>query len=222
MKYSLSWKNYSKSQIIAMNAVLCALVLTFVFFPVSIGVLSLAVIPLIAVVIAAELFGFVNGMLMGLFFGLCSLISHFVRPGVLSFAFYNPLVSIVPRVLIGLTSYFAAAGVHTLFMKIAARPTKEGKEKSKFRLFAEGTGAEILASATGALVGVLTNTIGVLGIILAFYFGTPIGSSGSAIGGPWLTAVIVSNSILEVAVCTVVTPPIVLAVKKIVKKMARK
>ena len=222
MKYSLSWKNYSKSQIITMNAVLCALVLTFVFFPVKIGILSLAVIPLIAVVIAAELFGFVNGMLMGLFFGICSLIYNFTQPGVLSFAFYNPMVSIVPRILIGLTSYFSAAGVHTLFIKIAEKKREKDPEKAEKSNFFTNEGPDLAANAVGAFCGVVTNTVGVLGMILAFYFGTPFGSSGSAIGWPWLTAIILSNSILEVAVCTVVTPPLVLAVKKVVGKMARK
>lgn len=222
MKYSLSWKNYSKSQIITMNAVLCALVLTFVIFPIKIGVLSLAVIPLIAVVIAAELFGFVNGMLMGLFFGLCSLVYNFIQPGVLSFAFYNPLVSIVPRVLIGLTAYFAAAGVHSLLIRISERPKKTEKEDGKFLTFLKNDGADLFSNAVGAAVGVITNTVGVLGMILAFHFGKPIGSSGSAIGWEWLTAIIVGNSILEIVVCTVVAPPIVLALKKVVGRMARK
>lgn len=215
MKYSLSWKNYSRSQIITMNAVLCALVLTFVLFPIKIGILSLAVIPLVAVIIAAELFGFVNGMLMGLFFGLCSLLSAFIQPNVLSFAFYNPLVSIVPRVLIGLTAYFSAAGVHTLFLKIAEKRQKELLPPAKVTI-------DLFANAVGAVVGVVTNTAGVLGMILAFHFGKPIGSTGSAIGWEWLAGVIISNSILEVAVCAVVTPPIVFAVKKVVEKMARK
>ena len=98
------------------------------------------------------------------------------------------------------------------------------EELKKAQIFAERpqTGAELTASAVGALTGVLTNTIGVLGMILAFYFGTPFGSSGSAITWQWLTGVIVTNSILEIVDCTVVTPPIVFALKKVVQKMARK
>lgn len=193
----MSWKNYTKSQIITMNAVLCALVLIFVFVP-RIGALQTAVIPIIAIVISAEVLGVYNGMLTGLFFGVVSLVSHFIKPGVLSFAFYNPLVSIVPRILIGVSSYFVARGL----MKVLP-------EKLHF-----------ISYAAGALCGVLTNTIGVLGMILAFHFGTTL-QNGSVLGWEWITGIIVSNSILEIVICTVISPPLVLAVKKTCQLTAR-
>ena len=193
----MSWKDYTKSQIITMNAVLCALVIIFVFIP-RIGVLQTAVIPIIAIIISAEVMGVYNGMLTGLFFGLISLLSAFIKPNILSFAFYNPLVSIVPRILIGVSSYFAARGL----MKILPK---------KMHVF---------SYAVGALCGVLTNTIGVLGMILAFHFGTTL-SNGSSIGWEWLVGIIVSNSILEAVVCTVLSPPLVLAVKKTCQLSAR-
>lgn len=196
----MSWKNYTRSQIIAVNALLCALVLLFVIFPVQIGVLSLAVIPIIAIIVSAELMGWFNGMITGLFFGLVSLINHLVRPGVLSFAFYNPLISILPRILIGVAAYFSVKGFSKLFPKAPL-------------LFAHGL---------GALCGVITNTVGVLGMILLFYSGRPLGSGGSAIGTEWLVGVILTNSLLEAAVCTVLTPPIVLAIKKSLTFTVRK
>lgn len=193
-------KNYTRSQIIAVNALLCALVLTFAFFPVQIGVLSLAVIPIIAIIVSAETMGVVNGMLTGLFFGAVSLLNHLVRPGALSFAFYNPLVSILPRILIGVSAFYTAKGVSRLFPGLP-------------RLF---------PNAVGALAGVLTNTVGVLGLILAFYHGRPLGSGGSAINTEWLAGIILTNSILEAVVCTVLTPPIVVAVKKTCELSLRK
>lgn len=198
----MSWKNYTKSQIITMNAVLCAMVIIFVFVP-RIGVLQTAVIPIIAIIISAEVMGVYNGMLTGLFFGLISLLNHFVKPGILSFAFYNPLVSIVPRVLIGVSSYFAAKGVFALF-------------KNK----ADNAAVKVAAYGAGGLCGVLTNTVGVLSMILAFHFGTTL-SNGSALNWKWLAGIIVSNSILEAVVCTVLSPPLVLAVKKVCEKTAR-
>lgn len=196
----MSWKNYSKSQIITINAVLCALVLIFVAFPIQIGILSLAVIPIIAIVISAETLGVLNGMITGLFFGLVSLIGQLIRPTVLSFAFYNPLVSILPRILIGVASYYAIRLCFKLFPKMPP----------------------VIANGIGAFCGVLTNTVGVLGMIMLFYYGRPLGSGGSAIGFPWLAGILVSNSILEAAVCTVLTPPLVMAVKKVCQISARK
>lgn len=196
----MSWKNYSRSQIITINAVLCALVLLFVAFPIQIGILSLAVIPIIAIIISAETLGVLNGMITGLFFGIISLIGQFIRPSVLSFAFYNPLISVFPRILIGVSSYYTVRCLLKLFPKIPL----------------------ILANGIGALAGVLTNTVGVLGMTMLFYYGRPLGDGGSAIGWQWLTGILLTNSILEAAVCTVLTPPLVLAVKKVCALTARK
>lgn len=189
---NLEWKKYTRSQIISMNAVLCAMVLLFVAIPIQIGPLSLAVIPVIAIIISAEVLGWLNGMITGLFFGLVSLVGHFIRPIVLSFAFYNPLVSVFPRILIGLFAYLTVKGLTKLFPKMPL----------------------LLANAFGAAIGVLTNTVGVLGFTLLFYYGRELGSGGSAIGWEWLAGVLLTNSILEIVVCTVVTPPVVLAVNK--------
>lgn len=188
------FNGYRKSQVIAINALLCALVLLFVFFPLSIGVLSLAIIPIIAIIVSAEIMGIFNGMLTGLFFGIVSLISAFVRPNVLSFAFYNPLVSILPRILIGVVAFLVAKAVAKMLPRLP----------------------KIFSYAAGACFGVITNTVGVLGMILLFYNGRMM-SGGSAITFPWVMGIVVSNSILEVVVCTLVTPPIVLALTKALK-----
>lgn len=188
------FNGYRKSQVISINALLCALVLLFVFFPVSIGVLSLAIIPIIAIIVSAEIMGVFNGMLTGLFFGIVSLASAFIRPNVLSFAFYNPLVSIMPRILIGVVAFYVAKGVTLLLPKLP----------------------KLFSYASGACFGVITNTVGVLGMILLFYNGRMLGG-GSAITLPWICGIVISNSILEIIVCTLVTPPIVLALQKVLK-----
>ena len=196
----MSWKNYTRSQIIALNAIICAFILIFVAFPIQIGLLSLAVVPIIAIIVSTETLGVLNGSLTGLFFGIISLIGHLIRPGILSFAFYNPLVSVLPRILIGVSAYFAAKGVGKLFPK----------------------SPQLVQNAVGALCGVLTNTVGVLGMTLLFYFGRPLGESGSAIGWEWLAGLLLTNSIIEAVVCAVVTPPVVLAVKKVCAQNMRK
>lgn len=61
----------------------------------------------IPVIIGAILEGPVVGMLVGLIFGIFSLIRAITAPTVISPVFYNPLVSILPRVLIGLTAYYS-------------------------------------------------------------------------------------------------------------------
>ena len=61
----------------------------------------------IPVIIAAIVEGPLVGALVGLIFGISSLANAIIRPNPISFVFYNPLISIVPRILIGLTSYYA-------------------------------------------------------------------------------------------------------------------
>lgn len=61
----------------------------------------------IPVIIAAIVEGPLVGALVGLIFGISSLANAIIRPNPVSFVFYNPLISIIPRILIGITSYYA-------------------------------------------------------------------------------------------------------------------
>lgn len=180
----------TKSQLITINALLCAIVMLFILIPISIGPLQLAFIPIIAVIISAEFVGLKNGIFTGLFFGLISLINQFIRPGLLAQAFYNPLVSIIPRVLIGVSAYYSAHAIQKLFPKINP----------------------VISYGVGAACGVITNTALVCGMILAFHFGQTFGTL--IIGWQWMLAVISGNFIIELIVCIIVTPPIILALKK--------
>ncbi|MCD1147276.1 ECF transporter S component [Peptoniphilus sp. KCTC 25270] len=60
----------------------------------------------IPVIIGAILEGPIVGALVGLIFGLSSLFNAITRPTPISIVFYNPLISILPRILIGLIAYF--------------------------------------------------------------------------------------------------------------------
>lgn len=91
------------------------------------GLTPLGLIPLgiinattmhIPVIIAAIVEGPLVGALVGLIFGISSLANAFLRPGPISFVFYNPLISILPRILIGITSYYAYNGVKKQVLKI--------------------------------------------------------------------------------------------------------
>lgn len=60
----------------------------------------------IPVIIGAIVEGPIVGAFIGLIFGLSSIFSAITQPTPVSFAFLNPLVSVLPRVLIGITSYY--------------------------------------------------------------------------------------------------------------------
>lgn len=186
----------SRARLITIHALLSAIIVIFLIFP-AIGPVKLAFIPIIAVVVSAELLGLKHGVLTGLFFGLVSFAGSYISPSVLSQAFHNPLISVAPRVLVGISAYFAGVGFRKLFPK--AKP--------------------FFSYAASAAAAVITNTTLVLGVILAFHFGTTFSFNAvsATVGWPWLSAVLVSNSLIELAACTVITPPILAALKKTVK-----
>ncbi|MDD3704969.1 MAG: ECF transporter S component [Clostridiaceae bacterium] len=68
----------------------------------------------IPVIIGAIMEGPIVGALVGLIFGLFSIFQALTNPTPVSFVFLNPLVSVVPRVLIGITSYYVFAAFSNL------------------------------------------------------------------------------------------------------------
>ena len=99
----------------------------------------------IPVIIGAILEGPAVGMIVGFIFGASSLIRNLTMPTITSFALINPLVSVLPKILIGLVAYY----VYKLIMKMS---------KNAF----------VSGWITG-VIGSLVNTIGVLGMIYILY-----------------------------------------------------
>lgn len=145
----------------------------------------------IPVIIGAIIEGPVVGAIIGLFFGLFSMFQAFTSPTPVSFIFLNPLIAIVPRVLIGITSYYAYKML----------PSKSNGKKC----------------ALAAAVGTLTNTILVLGLIYIIYLerfakalSIDVSKAGATILGIGLT-----NGIPEVLISIAIIVPVVTAVNKI-------
>lgn len=160
------------------------------FIPLPMAKITIMHIP---VIIGAILEGPKVGMLIGLMFGCFSIIQNIMSPSLLSFAFFNPLVSVLPRVLIGVTSYYSYKLI---------------KIKN-----------ESVRVAIGAAVGSLTNTVGVLGMIYLLYVeryaqvkNMAIDKATKAIFG-----IAYTNGILEAIAAVIITVSVVLAVKKIKK-----
>lgn len=61
----------------------------------------------IPVIIGAIMEGPVVGGLVGLIFGIFSIYQAITAPTPVSFVFLNPVVSVIPRILIGITTYYA-------------------------------------------------------------------------------------------------------------------
>ena len=68
---------------------------------IPLGIISITTMH-IPVIIAAILEGPIVGGLVGFIFGLSSIANAMLRPGPISFVFYNPIISVLPRILIGI------------------------------------------------------------------------------------------------------------------------
>ncbi|KUK82646.1 MULTISPECIES: ECF transporter S component [Petrotoga] len=155
----------------------------------------------IPVIIGAILEGPVAGMIIGLIFGVSSIIQALLRPNILSFAFINPLVSVLPRILIGLVSYYSYRLVFELF--------SSNKEKvSKWR--------NSVSVGVGAALGTLTNTVGVLSMMYLLFadrIATAMGVAREAVGGVML-GIGLTNGIPEIIIAVLITVGVIRAVKK--------
>jgi uncharacterized membrane protein len=147
----------------------------------------------IPVIIGSIIGGPLVGMSIGLIFGLFSIIQNITAPNLLSFAFINPLVSVLPRVLIGLTSYY----VYKLsFIK-----------KDSLRI------------GLATVIGSLTNTFGVLTMIYVLYAAKFAASKGidPSIAAKTIYTIGIVNGVPEAIIASIITIPVILAVKNMKK-----
>ena len=148
----------------------------------------------IPVIIAGIIEGPIVGAFVGLIFGLSSLYTALTSPLPIAFAFLNPLVSILPRLLIGVVAWYVYRGMTIL-------------TKDKFRSVSAGIAAAL---------GTVTNTIGVLGMIYLLYAKRFLEAIGLVDVSPALAIFGMSmpNFPLELAAAVLLSIPVVLAVKR--------
>jgi uncharacterized membrane protein len=170
----------------------------------------------IPVIFAALVEGPVVGLTVGLVFGLSSLIRSWGSGMVgLTLFFRNPLVSVLPRLLIPM----AALGVYLLWKKLfKAKPVLDQ-----------------IGAGVAAAFGALSNTVGCLGMILLLY-GKDLnellngiiaaGKASSAYtdqAAAWLVAAVgLPNGITEIIVAAVLVPILKTAVDALQRRSGRK
>lgn len=179
---------------VALIAVLQALaeILQKVGMPVS---LALGLLP---VLVAAQFYGPKVGAICGGFFGITSLIIAVVYSSAIPLysVAINPLVSVLPRILVGVASGLVYKGV-----------------KSKIKNEKKSVAA---ASVAATVSGVLTNTVLFLGFFFLFAGGKTYGSV--TVDFRWILASVVSiNAAIELGSFSVIVPLVVGALEKSAK-----
>lgn len=155
----------------------------------------------IPTIIAAMIEGPVIGMIVGLVFGISSITEAVLMPNPFSFVFYNPLISVLPRVLIGLITYY----VYSFVKKVTKNNT--------------------ISYITGAIAGTITNTTGVLGMIYILYAEKYLNQMNMVGNNPngltiekILMGIVATNMLPEIIVASIFSLAICKALSKMLKR----
>ncbi|MBN7572856.1 ECF transporter S component [Clostridium beijerinckii] len=151
----------------------------------------------IPVIIGAIVEGPIVGSLVGLVFGLFSMYQNFTAPGPTSFIFWNPIIALVPRVLIGIVAYY----VYILLRK-------------RFK-------NQSISIAIASICATLINTIGVLGLTYVFYLErySAILKINPQTAGIAIATIGLTNGVPEAIVSAVISVPVIVAIFRIKKKV---
>lgn len=209
------------SRTIAINAILFALtiVLTVINSALPIPGVSIAFLMLLPVLIASQVERLSTAAFTGFVLGLSSLVCAFIFPNVMSPLFYNPLVSVLPRILIGIVSWAVFRYTNIAIDKIVDivnNKKNRPQPKDTDPLKRKGAARFPFVSAFSAMMGVITNTGIVLAMMWIFFNNKIVGEM--VINAQFFTALLSLNFVIEIAVCAVLVPPIVYAIKIVLKQ----
>lgn len=187
-----------KTKELTLNALFIAMTILLAVVPnlgmITVGPVSITIMH-IPVIVAGLVLGFKSGLLNATVFGISALLIAATRPtGVLDVLFVNPLVSVLPRVVFGI-SIGVIAGVMDKFTKNFA----------------------VKATVT-AILSTLIHTICVVGAM--YYAG--IGSGNPEIAAVFSTnvlafigTVLMANGILEMVASALIAVPTSIVLRKI-------
>ena len=172
--------------------ILMGLIILMTFIPnigyIQTGLFSITTIH-IPVLIGAALMGPIGGLVLGLTWGLTSYFYALTLGTIEAMIFLNPMVSIVPRVLVGLIVSYTTLALDKVNMK------------------------EVLKYGLVAGIGTLSNTVLVLSSI--FIFASEGVLSFNQAFSTIITIIISTNGLLELFVAVIIVPAVVKAIRKI-------
>ncbi|MFP4017497.1 MAG: ECF transporter S component [Halanaerobiales bacterium] len=163
---------------------------------IPLGAIS-ATIMHIPTIITGIILGPIAGFIMGTLLGIISLLHALTRPMTpLDPLFINPLVSVLPRMFIGVVSYYTYTGMKQFIKK--------------------GNVQESISAIIAGITGSLTNTILVFLMLYLVYAQEVAEQLGIAFETLFLS-VLTTNAIAEALVSAVLTAAIIVAYKSYTK-----
>ena len=118
MAKSTARNKMGRTKLIALLALMLALTIIFCFVPIQFGLINLALM-ILPTLILAQVCDFKTSLFMGLMMGLINYIAWFTTKAASPIApiFQNPLVCILPRVLIAVVAYWSRVGLEKLLLE---------------------------------------------------------------------------------------------------------
>ena len=188
-------RNLTLAQMGVFSALIVVMTFTHVGY-ITIGALSITLVH-IPVIVGACVLGWKLGAALGAVWGVTCMIKAFTMPTAPTDPlFMNPLVSLVPRVLVGI--------VAGLLFALVLKADKKG----------------LLAAAVAAVAATVCNTALVLTALYLIYGGSKGDLLGiQAVSFPglvkFIVAVFVSNAVFEVIAAVLIAIPAVFALRKV-------
>jgi uncharacterized membrane protein len=195
-----------------MTGLFMAIIIIMTFVP-NVGYINLVVIKAtllhVPVIVGSIVLGPKKGAILGAVFGITSIINNTFNPSLLSFAFspfyslgdvggngFSLVISLVPRILVGIVPFYVYQGVLKLFSMLTLK--KASRSKSGI--------AKTFAIPLACILGSFTNTILVMNFIYIFFkddFATARGLALDAVYGAIL-GIIAANGIPEAIVAALI------------------
>lgn len=118
MTKSTARNKMGRTKLIALLALMLALTIIFCFVPIQFGPINLALM-ILPTLILSQVCDFKTSLFMGLMMGLINYIAWFTTKAAYLIApiFQNPLVCILPRVLIAVVAYWSRIGLEKLLLE---------------------------------------------------------------------------------------------------------
>lgn len=196
-----------KTRQIVLLGIIFALMITFlIFIPLN------AIVPLIALIVIAETENIKLAGLGGLLFGVSSFAAALFFPSTpLYVIFLNPIVSIIPRIIVGLMVFLIYKGIFKLLsnkFKTDINDTNNINRRKIRKL-------QYVSLTIGAISGAIINTTLVMGTIFLFYTNKTytLNDVSILVRPEVLLPLIAVSAILEPIFCALIAPPIVIALK---------
>jgi uncharacterized membrane protein len=155
----------------------------------------------IPVIIGTIVEGPIVGLIIGAIFGLFSMYQAATMPtNPAQFVFLDPLVALLPRLLIAITTYYAYRGVR----QVLSKDTRA-----------------VVPGMVAAAVGTLTNTVGVLLTIYLRYgakYAEILGIPPETVGG-FILGIGITHGIPEIIVAVIIVTAVLQGLQRIYRKV---